>query len=468
MVDLGSLIAGRYELLAPLGGGGGGLVYKAFDRTTDNLVAVKLVHPHLLLDPHAREKFELEVRIAGRVRSEHLVKVVDAGLDPDSRISFLVMEYLEGTTLQDLVDRYGALDLNRAVEYLRQVAFGLDKVHAHRDVGGRPTPMVHRDLKPSNLMLTVREDDTPLVKILDWGIAKLLSNQGTTTYAGRGTPLYMAPEQMSPTAQLTPATDVFAMGLVAFFLLSGRSYWRAGQRADLSLVAIANEVCAGPVVRPRARLREFGVVVDLPAAFDDWFAKCLSLDQDRRYQSAGKAARELATALAVAIRESRPPDIHSDAPRARAIVSSPRRQFESSKRKPRDRFRRVGFYFVGFSLGTVGVLSVAFVLPNPIRVRNTPPVSGSAAQRTMMALPIPSMPGHAPVSTATSAPVSSASLPIRSAAPASNPPRVGAQPAKQGIAISVSDDLLRNDELREAAQRERGFPVTEEVQSRSK
>jgi len=291
-----SLINGRYEILREVGAGGSGCVYAANDRTTDKRVAVKIFGHHIHWDRSAREKFELEARVAGRVESEHIVQVSDAGLDPTTQLPFLVMEFLKGRNLQELVEQEGRLSPALTVEYLTQVASGLDKAHSWHDRDGRPSPIVHRDLKPSNLFLAHHENGAPLVKILDWGIAKVISTSATLSGDLRGTPLYMAPEQLLQ-ERVTPATDIWDLGLIAFFLLAGHCYWKSGQRPDVVLPALIKEVCEGPQVLPRVRFKELAVDVAVPPAFDDWFMRCVNLEPSSRFKAAGDAARALAKAL---------------------------------------------------------------------------------------------------------------------------------------------------------------------------
>lgn len=298
-----SLINGRYEILRELGAGGCGCVYAATDRTTENHVAIKLFGHHIRWDRTAREKFEIEVKVSGRVKSEHVVQVLDAGVDATTQLPYLVMELLNGKNLQTLIEQDGRLGPALTVEYLKQVASGLNKAHAWTDSDGRIAPIVHRDLKPSNLFLTHHEDGAPLVKILDWGIAKVLSTSATLSGDIRCTPLYMAPEQVLQTP-VTPATDIWQLGLVTFFLLTGESYWRSGLRDDAVLPAIIKEVCEGPSVSPRIRARELHPDLVLPLAFDDWFMRCVNLDPARRFPNAGDAVRALATALEPLAQES--------------------------------------------------------------------------------------------------------------------------------------------------------------------
>ena len=315
MLDSGTLIAGRYAIVSPLASGGSGLVYAATDRTTEKRVAIKVLGPHVLHERAAREKLRLEAIVAGRVESEHIVQVSDAGVDARTGFPFLVMELLKGHDLQHWVEQQGPLDEATALEFLRQVALGLDKAHSWKDAENHPAPIVHRDLKPENLFLTHREDGTPLLKILDFGLAKVLSGSATLSNEVRGTPLYMAPEQLLQ-APVTPATDIWAIGLIAFFLLTGKCYWKSGQSNNAVLHAVLKEVVDGPTASPRTRLGEFGIDIELPQAFDAWFLRCVNLEPARRFQTAGDAARALAVALGLPQQSS---PIASD-----ALRSSPR------------------------------------------------------------------------------------------------------------------------------------------------
>ncbi len=296
MLQAGTLIAGRYEIQSPLASGGNGLVYSASDRTTEKRVAIKILGPHMLHERAAREKMRLEAIVAGRVESEHIVQVSDAGLDVATGVPFLVMELLKGQDLQHHIEQRGHLEPALTLEYLRQVASGLDKAHGWKDHDNRAAPIVHRDLKPENLFLTHREDGSPLVKILDFGLAKVLSVSATLSTEIKGTPLYMAPEQFCQ-APVTPATDIWALGLIAFFFLTGKCYWLSGQDDRAILPAVIKEVTDGANVPARTRLREVGVSLALPEAFDAWFSQCVNLDPSLRFKSAGKAVKALGAAL---------------------------------------------------------------------------------------------------------------------------------------------------------------------------
>jgi serine/threonine-protein kinase len=275
--------------------GGCGSVYIAEQVQTELLVALKVLLPHVLHSSDAIERFKLEARIAGRVGSEHIVKVIDAGIDEASQMPFLAMELLEGSDLAQIVERQGPLDARLVVSYLTQVASALDRAHVHVDRDGVSQPIVHRDLKPENLFLCHRESGEPIIKVLDFGIAKVLGNSAHLSQEVKGTPLFMACEQASG-GVITPQTDIWALGLIAFYLLTGRHYWLAAHRPDAGLVFLFGEVLAQPIIPPSARARELALA-NLPEGFDAWFLRCVNRDPAQRFSKAGECASALAQVL---------------------------------------------------------------------------------------------------------------------------------------------------------------------------
>lgn len=210
------MIAGRYRVECVLGSGGMGAVLAARHLQLDEAVALKFLHPHLAADAVSVERFFREARAASRIKSEHVVRVHDVGTT-EAGLPYLAMELLEGTDLGDLVAR-GPLPVPLAVDCVLQAAEALVEAHAEG--------IVHRDIKPSNLWLTQRRDGAPLVKVLDFGISKLVSVDGdaklTDTRAVFGSPAYMSPEQIRSAKRVDHGTDVWALGVVLFELLSGR------------------------------------------------------------------------------------------------------------------------------------------------------------------------------------------------------------------------------------------------------
>jgi serine/threonine-protein kinase len=281
--------------------GGMGAVFVAQHTATEALVALKVLWPHVMEHEPARQNFELEAKVAARVRSEHIVKVLDAGLDSATGAPFLVMELLEGVTLAEHVARNGPRPWSEAVAWMGQVAQGLDAAHGHRGPAGGAAPIVHRDLKPENLFLTTGSHGAPLVKILDYGIAKVLSQSTHLSREVRGTPRYMAFEQVAG-EDISPRTDVWAFGLIAYFLLTGRCYWRSVDRVE----ALFAEILSLPTPPPSQRAREDGAAVSLPAGFDTWLLRCIDRNPSRRFASAGEAARALGALEPSPLGESAP------------------------------------------------------------------------------------------------------------------------------------------------------------------
>jgi eukaryotic-like serine/threonine-protein kinase len=290
------IVASRYRVVRHIADGGMGAVYEAEHLATEARVALKLLLPQMMLVANARRRFELEARVAARVNSEHIVKVFDAGVDPGTGSPYLAMELLAGETLAMRVRDAGRLDAKTVIEILRQVARGLDAAHGYRTTEGAAQPIVHRDLKPENLFLVRRGDGSLLVKILDFGIAKVLSESTEVSQQVRGTPLYMAFEQAAGEA-VSPQTDIWAFGLVAFFALTGRRYWPAASKATGGTEALFAEILTLPLPRPSQRVRDEGLDLFLPTAFDRWLLTCIERTPSRRYGSAGLAVDALERAL---------------------------------------------------------------------------------------------------------------------------------------------------------------------------
>jgi serine/threonine-protein kinase len=294
----GTLVGERFRVVSALARGGFGAVYVAEQLATARLVALKLMTLHV--SDVSVDRLLDEARLTSRVNSEHIVQVYDAGIDRESSLVFVAMELLSGTNLAELVRNHGPRSAGETAEYLRQVALGLDRAHGLVTSDGRPTPIVHRDLKPANLFLTRREDGTAWIKILDFGAAKILSDDVQSSGVVRGTPEYMAYEQAAG-GDVTRATDVWAFGLVAFTLLAGRAYWR-GAQSDSGRAQVFGEILSLPLERASERAKQIGAPAVFGPAFDAWFSRCVNRDASERYASAGDAARELARALEVTVR----------------------------------------------------------------------------------------------------------------------------------------------------------------------
>jgi serine/threonine-protein kinase len=283
----GTIFAGRYRIVGPIAAGGMGAVYEAVHVETERRRALKVMHPHLFQSAEMCERFKQEARIAAHVESEHIVDVSDAGVDEATQMPFLVMELLRGEELSKRLKRLRRLPPAEVVVYLQQTALALDRTHASN--------IVHRDLKPENLFLTQREDGSPRVKILDFGIAKLVREGTAGSTQSMGTPLYMAPEQYRAGVRLSPGADIYALGMIAYTLLVGEPYWRRDLRSAGDVIAFALVAIHGP--QEAASLRAAATGVTLPPAFDAWFARATALDPERRFTRASEATQALAEAV---------------------------------------------------------------------------------------------------------------------------------------------------------------------------
>ncbi|MGZ3421953.1 MAG: bifunctional serine/threonine-protein kinase/formylglycine-generating enzyme family protein [Polyangiales bacterium] len=281
----GTSFAGEFQVIRKLAEGGMGAVYEVTQIATGASRALKIMHPQLVTDEKLRQRFVQEAKVAALIKSDHVVQVVGAGVDPQTGTPWLAMEMLEGETLHDYVSRRGALAPIEVREVFSQLCHALAAAH---DAG-----IVHRDLKPENVFLAVaRREGVPFtVKVLDFGIAKLVAEAATNQTAAIGTPLWMAPEQTEHGGNVRPATDVWALGLIAFYLLTGKHYWRGGNAEHMSAAVLLREVIIEPLVPATTRAAEYGRADRLPPGFDEWFSACLVREIERRFQHA-RAVRD--------------------------------------------------------------------------------------------------------------------------------------------------------------------------------
>src|SRR5580658_4800706 len=270
-----------------------GVVYEVEHLHTGQRFALKV----LTRQPGASvERFKREARAVSRIQSDHVVRVTDADVAPElGGAPFLVMDLLVGSDLEGVAGDRPAAPAD-VVDWLRQVARALAKAH---EIG-----IVHRDLKPENIFLTRREDGSPLVKLLDFGIAKMAAEETALTQSNSflGTPGYMAPEQTdSRGPPVTSRADLYALGLIAFKLLVGRMYWQAGSLSQLFV-----QILTDPMPPPSERGSTLG------PAFDAWFSRACNRDPAHRFSTADQQVEALAEALGVA----EPPRMSDPYPRA--------------------------------------------------------------------------------------------------------------------------------------------------------
>jgi len=278
----GKTIAGRYLVERLIGQGGMGTVWAGRHVSLDQLVAIKFVHPRLAGSVEALRRFDTEAKAAARIKSRHAVAVYDHGVS-ESGQPYIVMEYLEGESLEHSIARRGKLPLHEVAEIVQQAARAL---HAAHQAG-----IVHRDLKPDNIFLA-RDVEAGArgysVKLLDFGIAKMVHEEAaggaSSTQAGMvlGTPHYMSPEALTASAPVSAASDIWSLGACAFSSVCGRVPLEGDAIGDVVL-----KVCAAPLPVPSQ------IQPSLPKAFDAWFERACSRDAKRRF----KSVVELADAL---------------------------------------------------------------------------------------------------------------------------------------------------------------------------
>ncbi len=286
----GTVFGRDFRIVRKLGAGGMGALYVAEQLSTGRMRALKLMHPGLVGSPELREKFALEARVGAKIASEHVIEVVAAGVSED--VPWLAMELLVGEDLEHEIRARGRFEREDLVTILAQVCHALGAAH---EAG-----IVHRDLKPDNVLLaeTRRMNESFTVKLLDFGIAKVVEAARSANTGAVGTPLWMAPEQTERNAEITPGTDVWALGLLAFVMLTGKSFWLSAA-SESGVATILREVVLDPIPSATERARALGVEAFVPRGFDAWFARCVVREPARRFSNAHEAARSLAEALGV-------------------------------------------------------------------------------------------------------------------------------------------------------------------------
>ena len=271
---------GCYKIVEVIGRGGMGIIYKAHDQWMDRTIAIKMLHEHLVHDPLSIQRFNQEAKAAGNIEHTNVIQAFDFGVAPVTAQPFLVMEYLEGRSLSDAIEDEGELEVERAVNIFIQACDGLAAAHAKN--------VLHRDLKPSNIMLIRQKDEPDFVKIVDFGIAKLLPGSGkemqlTQTGEVFGSPLYMSPEQFIG-RNLDRRTDVYAMGCVMYEALMGKPPI-VGDHVLETMYKHMNEA-------PK-RFSEFRSDLKIPAKVEAVVLRALEKDPAHRYQTMAELRDDL-------------------------------------------------------------------------------------------------------------------------------------------------------------------------------
>ncbi len=276
----GEVIAGKYVVERVLGAGGMGVVLAARHQQLGHRVAVKFIRAAAAEDASAVGRFLREARAAAALSNEHVTRVLDVGT-LETGVPFMVMEYLAGDDLGALLKQRGPLPVADAVGFVLQACEAIAEAHS--------LGIVHRDLKPSNIFVTTDPDGGPLVKLMDFGISKMMDatmagdvNTLTANGAMMGSPSYMSPEQVRSARDVDPRTDIWALGVVLFELLAGTPPF-AGETLGETFAKIL-----GDPPRPLASVRP-----DVPSGLVTVIAQCLEKRIDQRFQSVSALAPRL-------------------------------------------------------------------------------------------------------------------------------------------------------------------------------
>ncbi|MBA3463963.1 MAG: protein kinase [Deltaproteobacteria bacterium] len=271
-IESGTVVADKYRIESVLGRGGMGMVYRARHLALEEDVAIKVLRRDVSLDPETVQRFVREAQSAVKLKSEHVARIKDVGALDDG-LPYIVMEFLEGADLGQMVDAHGAMAVPIAVDLVLQACDALVEAHS--------LGIVHRDVKPTNLFVSFRPDQSAIVKVLDFGISK--SGNGsdmslTQTQSMLGTPAYMSPEQMRSARNVDARTDIWSLGTVLYELVEARRPFEAQS---------FSEMCVMVAVDAPQRMTN---AIDLEPVI----LRCLQKQPADRYAHVGELMRELA------------------------------------------------------------------------------------------------------------------------------------------------------------------------------
>jgi tRNA A-37 threonylcarbamoyl transferase component Bud32 len=297
MTVLGTLLGGRYRLDAQIGRGGMSTVYRAFDTVLERAVAIKLMHREIASDSDQLERFRREARSVARLNHPHIVTVIDAGeeaAEDGGSTPYIVLEYVEGETLKELIRREGALDIPQAIAYAIEIARALGAAHERM--------IVHRDVKPQNVLI----GEEGGAKITDFGIARTLTEEGLTV-PGRvlGTTDYVSPEQALG-QPVTGQSDLYSLGVVLYEMLTGRVPFSGETPVAVAMSHVREQVpdvqlLRGEVSAATASVVDRAVAKDLDWRYPDAdsmvadLEEVLAIEASRAGQATGEATSVLRT-----------------------------------------------------------------------------------------------------------------------------------------------------------------------------
>ena len=421
-----AVIAGKYRLESKIGEGGMGSVWRATHLRLEKPVAVKIVSATHAASFDARWRFQSEARAAAKLQSKNVVHIEDIG-EMDDGTPFMVMELLRGMSLEQRIARDGPLPLQDAQKILAQVCRVLSRAHA--------AGIVHRDIKPENIFLAHLDgEDEPVVKVLDFGVAKSASAASTsTTQTGAliGTPMYASPEQARARKDIDGRSDLYSLGLVTFVMLTAKDPFEADSLADLII-----QICTGPLPRlldaaPHA----------LPPALEEWFGQACAREPSERFPTADAFAEAFGKAAGLPL-PSRPGATSDGSLLAAADVSGPvvtaprstrtlahAETLEAHVNAPMPRARRLPVVVLaGAAVAVVAIVSLLALRPAAPKPPPPSPAAATAAVAVITSDPATTTPS----ATASSAVLEPSPAPSAPAAPSARPAHASTAPAGSG------------------------------------
>ena len=281
---IGTCLMGKYDIIDVIGHGGMGVVYKGRQVLMERVVAIKMLQSQHIADSMSVKRFHQEGKASSKFNHPNIITVYDFGVTPTSGQPFIVMDYLMGIALSDLIKNEGQLGVERSIKILTQTTEALD--HAHR------MGVIHRDLKPSNIMLIDYEDETDFVKVVDFGVAKLITaggEQQKLTQMGEvcGSPVYMSPEQVQG-LELDNRSDIYSMGIVIYETLTGRL-------PILGKTMV--ETMSKHITEMPPRFSEIRPDLYIPERLEAVIFKAMAKSPDDRHQTMAELSRDLETAI---------------------------------------------------------------------------------------------------------------------------------------------------------------------------
>ncbi|MEZ4229635.1 MAG: serine/threonine-protein kinase [Polyangiaceae bacterium] len=277
----GEVLLERFRVIETLGRGAMGVVYRVDDLQAGAGRVIKLMNTRALEDPRARQRFEREAELGKTLQHPNIVAALESGELPDGG-RYLLMEFAPGDDLTAWLDQHPQLENAQRLDLCVQLLSAAAAAHG--------AGVVHRDLKPDNIRVA-GDGAQATLRILDFGISKSIALVASHTEAGLGTPMWTAPEQGSEGYVPTKRDDVWALGLLVFYVLSGKVYWRSVARRE-SAAGVALELIRSEIQAASMRSAELGGN-PLGAGFDRWFVRCVNRDPSARFADAGEALEAL-------------------------------------------------------------------------------------------------------------------------------------------------------------------------------